>query len=306
MTAAQKLRTGLDLATVLFSLFQITAPQCGSLLRNGYQDDSSLQHRSLRYPTHIPGIIQGHKSNVASPLEHFSIGPISDITFLDYPRQLPPQLCGPVDTEREWMETFAFGGRQREDKLKIWAFEKTLEVYDVVARFYRSHSHSTLEERETFHLAHGDLSDSNILIDPDTGAVTGIIDWEMAGFRPAWLAAVGGGWFNDDSERFLMTDDQSSRGHHADETPADAITRAHFRLRLATLDEKLFRHYLQGIELRALFYACCNEYPGNTEVWLEKYQDNEWSVQQRGPFPFDVLTWIGDRIDLEERFVMQS
>ena len=75
-----------------------------------------------------------------------------------------------------------------------------------------------------FHLAHGDFSSYNILIDPDTGAVTGLIDWEMAGFRPAWLAAVGGGWFNDDSERFLMTDFQSSRDNYAEETPADVIT----------------------------------------------------------------------------------
>lgn len=49
-----------------------------------------------------------------------------------------------------------------------------------------------------------------------------------------------------------MTDDQSSRGNHADETPTDAITQAIFRLRLAALDEKLFRRYLQELELRAL------------------------------------------------------
>jgi len=44
-----------------------------------------------------------------------------------------------------------------------------------------------------FHLAHGDLNNFNILIDLATGAVTNAIDWEMAGFRPTWLAAVGGG-----------------------------------------------------------------------------------------------------------------
>jgi RIO1 family len=106
------------------------------------------------------------------------------------------------------------------------AFEKTLEVYDVVTRFSRPTTISTSHE-ETFHLAHGDFSSYNVLIDPDT--VTDI-DWEMAGFRSAWLAAVGGGWFNDDSERFLMTDDQSDRGNYADESPADAITRSQFRL----------------------------------------------------------------------------
>jgi hypothetical protein len=68
----------------------------------------------------------------------------------------------------------------------------TLEVYDVITRFYRPTIPSASHDQEIFHLAPGDFSSYNILIDPDTGAVTGIIDWEMAGFCPAWLAAVGG------------------------------------------------------------------------------------------------------------------
>jgi len=122
----------------------------------------------------------------------------------------------------------------------------------------------------------------------------------MAGFRPAWLAAVGAGWFDDDLERFLMTDFQSCRGNHADETSADAALRAHFRLRLAALDERIFLHHLQGIELRALFYACCNEYGGNTEIWLEKYMDQEWPLERRGEFPIDLMAWIWERIELDD------
>ncbi|KAF9773548.1 hypothetical protein IL306_008620 [Fusarium sp. DS 682] len=34
--------------------------------------------------------------------------------------------------------------------------------------------------------AHADISWENILLDQETGAVTGIIDWEMAGFWPEW------------------------------------------------------------------------------------------------------------------------
>ncbi|KAI0133663.1 hypothetical protein BJ170DRAFT_699589 [Xylariales sp. AK1849] len=33
---------------------------------------------------------------------------------------------------------------------------------------------------------HADLSGENILVDPVSGSVTGIIDWEMAGFWPQW------------------------------------------------------------------------------------------------------------------------
>ena len=35
-------------------------------------------------------------------------------------------------------------------------------------------------------IAHADISWENILIDPKTGAITGVIDWEMAGFWPEW------------------------------------------------------------------------------------------------------------------------
>lgn len=34
--------------------------------------------------------------------------------------------------------------------------------------------------------AHGDISWEHVLVDPSTGHVTGIIDWEMAGFWPRW------------------------------------------------------------------------------------------------------------------------
>ena len=77
-------------------------------------------------------------------------------------------------------------------------------------------------------------------------------------------------------------------------------------MRLATLDENLFCHYLLGLELRALFYACCNEFAGNAEIWLIKYEEHEWSVKQRGPFPFDVTAWVTERAVLEHRFVMQT
>lgn len=36
-------------------------------------------------------------------------------------------------------------------------------------------------------LTHGDLSDRNILIDPITLQVTGLIDWELANVAPAYF-----------------------------------------------------------------------------------------------------------------------
>jgi hypothetical protein len=38
-------------------------------------------------------------------------------------------------------------------------------------------------------------------------------------------------------------------------------------------------------------------------MWLEKYKDQEWVVGRRGDFPFDLMAWIEERLDLEDRWV---
>ena len=43
-----------------------------------------------------------------------------------------------------------------------------------------------LPDSHSIVFAHADLSWENILVDPATGNVTGILDWEMAGFWPEW------------------------------------------------------------------------------------------------------------------------
>lgn len=43
-----------------------------------------------------------------------------------------------------------------------------------------------LPDHDDIVFAHADISGENILVDPVTGHVTGILDWEMAGFWPRW------------------------------------------------------------------------------------------------------------------------
>lgn len=43
-----------------------------------------------------------------------------------------------------------------------------------------------LPDHRVIVFAHADISWENILLDPTTGSVTGIVDWEMAGFWPEW------------------------------------------------------------------------------------------------------------------------
>jgi hypothetical protein len=198
--------------------------------------------RALSFPIDAVGT-SSHLglSNPAIGINHgFHVGTVNDVSFHSYPRQIPPQRIGPFDSERQFLEAFAFQGYPPTltEILNRRPFEKTLEVYDVVAPLYRQFEVSPLQVGpETFHFAHGDLSEGNILIDLDTVAITGMFDWEMAGFRPAWFSAVAAGWFNDDSGRFLMTYSQSGRGNYIDETPTDALVRAQFRLKLAELEK---------------------------------------------------------------------
>jgi serine/threonine protein kinase len=318
ITPEQMLRVGTDLAHIMSSLFKITASQCGSLssMQSSRSftclDSSTFRYRSLRDPTQDSGDLLRLPASSRIPVsvdEPHCVGPINDLAFLNYPRQIiPAQFCGPFDSEREFMKAFAFLGQPPTRKALVprylHPFEITLQIYDIVIALYRQSESSKLRpSSETFHFAHGDFSGCNVLIDPETGAVTGVIDWEMAGFRPAWLAAVAAAWFDDDYERFLMSDHQDERGNYAEETPADAVARAQFRLTLAALDHDLFHHYFQGPELRALFYACCNESAGNTEVYLQKYMENEWHTGRRGPFPVDLWAWIRERCNLDRLFV---
>ena len=190
LTHEQKLRTSIDLAAVMSSLFSITASRIGSLLQTRCKDDSNLNRHVLRYP------LDGYPSYEVSQDVEFCIGPMNDITFLDYPDQVSPELCGPFDSEFDFLEAFAFRGRPRTRQwnMDYSSFEKVLDVYRTIRPLYRGFASSSSDRPDkTYHLAHGDLSSWNILIDPKTGAITGVIDWEMAGFRPAWLAAVAAG-----------------------------------------------------------------------------------------------------------------
>lgn len=77
-------------------------------------------------------------------------------------------------------------------------------------------------DNATFHFAHGDLSVANIPFDPTAGVITGAVDWGVAGFRPAWAAAVCASWFDNGYRRFVIEDYQGNPDGYGDETKDDA------------------------------------------------------------------------------------
>jgi aminoglycoside phosphotransferase (APT) family kinase protein len=51
---------------------------------------------------------------------------------------------------------------------------------------WASRYRTQLPDSHEIRFAHADFSWENVLLDPDTGDVSAILDWEMAGFWPAW------------------------------------------------------------------------------------------------------------------------
>jgi hypothetical protein len=149
-------------------------------------------------------------------------------------------------------------------------------------------------------LIHGDLHGGNILIDPQTGAVTAILDWETAGFAPIWAENLASNWLNEDPERFLYGCDDP--GNFEEDTKSEASLRALFRKLLQKADPDLFVCFRGGVEFRCLLSAAADRSitdGGQTYTWLSNYYDkNYWVDQRRGPFPFDFEAWALDYWDM--------
>jgi hypothetical protein len=109
----QKLCVGTDLAYIMSSLFKITASQCGSVIMRRsspliYFEFETHRYRALRRLDTFSPLIDPKVP--ATFDEQFYVGPVNDITFLDYPRQIPAhflwafrlraRLCGGIRFSR--------------------------------------------------------------------------------------------------------------------------------------------------------------------------------------------------------------
>ena len=175
-----------------------------SLLRDLSLDDSK---RSLRYePSAVDAsvIVAPDETHTKVVDGDFLIGPVNDLTFPTLPESLPASLCGPFATERAFLEAFGYrdecGGTKIISKFDRWPIERMFEIYDVIRPLYGPR----VDSSAPFHFSHADLSGANLIVDPESAKITGLIDWEMAGFRPAWLCATSRTWFNDDMCRFVV------------------------------------------------------------------------------------------------------
>ena len=184
MGVPQKTRTANDLTRAMAEMFSLTASHCGVLLRDRSLNDSQRSLRSEPSPMDAPD--EAYTEVVDGD---FLIGPVNDVTFLTLTEIVPASLGGPFATERAFLEAFgyrgAYGGTEAYNKYIRWSVERMFEIYDVIWPLYAPR----VDSSAPFHFTHADLSVANVMIDPESGEITRLIDWEMAGFRPAWLCA---------------------------------------------------------------------------------------------------------------------
>jgi hypothetical protein len=75
------------------------------------------------------------------------------------------------------------------DENDISEFEDIIAAYESLLSVLPIVFPSDASDTETFSLFHDDISTNNILVDPTTHRITGIVDWECVSLQPLWEVA---------------------------------------------------------------------------------------------------------------------
>jgi hypothetical protein len=314
----QKRRLALDLIDLYDQLFRLKAGGCGSIYQSTLVDDydllaeptsdlSRIKHpRSVRWVPLSAESLRMLRSHCNYPINNgYELGPLNDISLLSYRLTVPsPSQTLPTFTSDEYVKLVAFNGNpSTRSDYDFPTREKCVQLFQGIRNLYPN---STLfgpsADASNFRFSHGDLHDGNILIDPQSGAITGIIDWEAAAFRPLWADVCGVGWFKEDKHRFIFGA-SDPENFSEDTDPEDMELRAFFRTELHKKNPNLFSSFLGGVELRAVLHAAVDApHPeGDTHTFLKRYHSlGYWREDRRGAFPWDMMAWRHRRLDLNE------
>lgn len=297
---AQCIRFVEDLAKLVNTLFRITSKYSGSLVEDLSPPLQSYTH-SLRYKqpasdtVPIPAfrsledIIEGRRVR---------IGPLNDLIILENPEPINLTDCGPWETEEQFVISGAkYGGERTPPSEPL--MQKLLEFYRILKPIVQSEGKVSYPDltaelyngSKTFHFAHGDLSNANILVHCDTGAITAVLDWEASGFYPPWLACSTRTYTNDDVFRCIMSEGQDELQTYDDNerNRLEQVEDAHYLKTLKMLNPELYYHDRVGSELRAVYTNIAHPYYENALLWLIKYRGVMWDTSKRGRFPIKEM-----------------
>lgn len=260
----KKARFAADLVDVYDQLSQLKADSCGVIYHSTRRSpdivSTSQSHtiRSPRWKALSSSSLRTLRAHCNHPLSDsdglYEIGPLQDCALLQYSLIVPsPAQTHAVFTTADYVRLLAYNGlpstRSFYDKPTR---DKVNDLFQSLHALYPHHPlFGPSADPFIFRFCHGDLHEGNILINPATGEITGIIDWECAGFRPWWTDVAGVGWFEEDGERFLFGADRPN--NFADDDSNSACLRAFFRTELHKRNPDLFSCFL--VEWRCA--PCC-------------------------------------------------
>jgi aminoglycoside phosphotransferase (APT) family kinase protein len=132
----------------------------------------------------------------------FAIGPVTTIPFFYGDRLNLQKGRGPFETSSSYLTSLLHLHISSTTNRKIAVstsddddvseFDDAISAYEslfsVLPIFFPPEASNA--DAETFSLFHDDLSSDNILVDPTTHRITGIVDWECVSLQPSWEFAA--------------------------------------------------------------------------------------------------------------------
>lgn len=152
----------------------------------------------------------------------FSMGPIFDHLFFVGSRLHLPGNRGPYESSFEWLSAeiqiqldWITNGPVNDDVEYEDEFAEESPDMERVCHKFLDILPTIVGNREkeaSFVLHHSDLNAANILVDPETFEIMGIVDWEMINVAPEWRAADTPRFLeymepDDDEEPLIPSDD---------------------------------------------------------------------------------------------------
>lgn len=137
-------------------------------------------------------------ASAISTKDDFAIGPIFDSLFFEETRPLLASYRGPYQNEAEWLgelikvqQEWVKRGSVDEDPSYGKKFMERAPILTSLCEQYLSILDEITPEdglKPSYILHHSDLNLANMLVDPETFDIRGIVDWEMVNVVPFWLA----------------------------------------------------------------------------------------------------------------------
>lgn len=274
-------------------------------------------------------------SEIASEKASFDIGPVVCTTLVRDPDDDAPRSRvikpnrGPFHLAGDWLASIAeyelaytrqHPGEALEENIfvhprfssqeeQLLAAQASLEQVIDIARVYCGPKGPLTDE---FALLHHDFRLSNIHVNPDTGNITGIIDWEATHSAPLWACARMPSWIEDTQYEGLVEDgfegmmrsvslSSSSTDIQADDLELSAnSTSAHYerkRLRNIFLDsvsEEWRTAYESGRHWRTFQEMCSLTWI----AWVEDSMKQRIVMYQKQATQYPGIPLNEDSIDL--------